>query len=241
MSVKAHYQNHLSSIYAWMVGDFQERVKEQQQFFENNEIAPRGTKKAVDLGCGHGIQSIALARLGYQVTAIDFDQNLLKQLESQREALPIETHQRELIDFTSLVNSPELIVCMGDTLAHLDSWKMPEKLIYESYKSLTSAGKLILSYRDYGLELENTDRFIPVRADDQKILTCMLEYERDRVRVTDLLQERTENGWQQKASSYYKLRLTAKRLETCILDAGFDINFHKKMGGMLYVIAQKPA
>ncbi|MGI9545315.1 MAG: class I SAM-dependent methyltransferase [Cyclobacteriaceae bacterium] len=240
MSTKAHYQNHLSPIYAWMVGDFQKRVKEQLQFFESNEIGPQGTKKAVDLGCGHGIQSIALGQLGYEVVAIDFDQGLLKHLDDQKGDLPIETHQSELQDFPALVDNPELIVCMGDTLAHLVSGDALDKLIIESYQSLAPAGKLILSYRDYGHALEDTQRFIPVRADDERILTCILEYEKDRVRVTDLLQERTVNGWQQKASSYYKLRIRAKLVEFCVQEAGFDINLHQNIGRMLHMIAQKP-
>jgi len=241
MSTKAHYQNHLSPIYAWMVGDFQKRVNEQVQFFESNEIRPQGTKKAVDLGCGHGIQSMALGQLGYRVIGIDFDQHLLKHLDSRKGDLPIKTHQSELMDFPSLVDSPELIVCMGDTLAHLESGEAVDQLIMQSYHSLALSGKLILSYRDYGHQLEDIQRFIPVRADDQKILTCILEYEKDRVRVTDLLQEKTATGWQQKASSYYKLRLRAKHVESCVQEAGFDINLHQNIGRMLYMIAEKPA
>jgi len=53
-------------------------------------------------------------------------------------------------------------------------------------------------------ELINTQRFIPVKSDDNKILNCILEYDNDKVKVTDLLHEKTPKGWKQKESSYFK-------------------------------------
>jgi len=125
-------------------------------------------------------------------------------------------------------------------MAHLDSWEQLKGLVSKIYESLDVAGKLVISYRDYGQELVDTQRFIPVRADDQKILTCVLDYEPDRVKVTDLLHEKTTDGWQQKASSYYKLRLTEDKVGNLIKSSGFEIVSHQNSNRMLYLVAQKP-
>ena len=36
MKVKEHYDQHLGNLYAWMVGDFDEKEKEQKDFFIEN-------------------------------------------------------------------------------------------------------------------------------------------------------------------------------------------------------------
>ncbi|MCE9580870.1 MAG: hypothetical protein K8W52_47590 [Deltaproteobacteria bacterium] len=53
----------------------------------------------------------------------------------------------------------------------------------------------------------STSRFIPVRSDADRILTCCLDYADDHVRVTDLVHERRGDTWTMRASEYAKLRL----------------------------------
>jgi len=57
------------------------------------------------------------------------------------------------------------------------------QLIIDCCELLTEGGKLILSFRDYSTALLGNLRFIPVKSDDAKILTCCVDYEVGRVRV----------------------------------------------------------
>ncbi len=41
-------------------------------------------------------------------------------------------------------------------------------------------------------ELTELDRFIPVKSDGSKIFTCFLEYEKETVKVHDIIYERIE-------------------------------------------------
>src|SRR5690242_13201151 len=97
MTAKEHYDNHLANFYEWMAGDFETKEKEQRDFFERNGIKPLQNKMAIDLGSGHGLQSISLAKLGFQVTAIDFNQQLLESLRARGKELEIQTFQRDLL------------------------------------------------------------------------------------------------------------------------------------------------
>ncbi len=56
---------------------------------------------AVDLGCGHGLQSVALARRGYRVIAIDTCPLLLRQLEVRAASLPVQTIQVDIRNCSS--------------------------------------------------------------------------------------------------------------------------------------------
>src|SRR5262249_25621880 len=68
-SVHEHYEHLLADYYTRMFGDFDSKVAEQQALLEQLGIGRRRGGRAVDLGCGSGFQSLALARLGYRVLA----------------------------------------------------------------------------------------------------------------------------------------------------------------------------
>lgn len=154
MDAKKHYENHLANYYSWMFGNFNTRLDENQRFFQCNNIKPISSKIATDLGSGCGFQSIPLAKIGFEVKAIDFSKKLLEQLKNKSNGLSIELIEDDILNFDAYSNyNPELIVCMGDTITHLDSLESIQKLIKNSYKILLKNGKLILTSRDLTFEL----------------------------------------------------------------------------------------
>ncbi len=240
MKVKEHYDKHLANFYSWMVGDFDKKRTEFQDFLENNRVYPNDARVAIDLGAGHGIQSIALKNMGFDVTAIDFNEQLLDELKSHPEGQSIKTVKTDIRNIEEDGGlKPELIVCCGDTITHLENKAEIEKLIVDCTSILCENGKLILSYRDYSDELNEQHRFIPGKSDRNRILTCILDYESDKVKVTDLLHEKTENGWNQKVSSYRKVRITPKEIAEMIENNGMKIVFNESISRMQTTIAKK--
>jgi len=239
MTAKEHYDNHLASFYEWMAGDFETKQEEQRDFFERNGIKPLQNKIAIDLGSGHGLQSIALSKLEFQVKAVDCNQQLLESLRIRGKEFGVQAFQQDLLSEENFREQAELIVCMGDTIAHLESIDQIPVLIERCFKCLVYKGKLILSYRDYGTELVDTQRFIPVKSDDNKILTCFLEYFKGKVKVTDLLHERINGQWTQRVSSYFKVRITNEIIEKFLNEVGFQILNKEVINRMNYLIAKK--
>ena len=240
MSTKKHYDAHLANFYSWMVGGLESKSTEFQNLLKTKEIKPKNTKAAIDLGAGNGIQSIALKNLGYTVTAIDFNEQLLNELKTNPKANGIKT---VLIDITEVLKfenlKPELITCCGDTITHLESKEQIEKLISDSAKILTDNGYFILTFRDYTNELSDQQRFIPVKSSNNRILTCILEYKKDKVSVTDLLHEKINDKWIQKVSTYEKIRI--KPIEVCqILERNnMKIILNEPINRMQTIIAEK--
>jgi SAM-dependent methyltransferase len=240
MTAKEHYDNHLGDFYSWMIGDFGAKQKEFQQFLENNKIFPKSTKTAIDLGAGNGIQSVSLAKLGFRVKAVDFNKQLLAELATNRGDLPVEIVEGDIRAVRKYAGEkPESIVCWGDTLTHLESLGEIEKLIADCTMILADGGKLILSFRDYSAALAGDARFIPVMADDERILTCCLDYETERVRVTDLVHYKTGNCWTQKVSSYYKVRVSPSQIEAIVAENGLKIVFREPVSRQHTIMAEK--
>lgn len=238
-TVKEHYENHLGHFYSWMTGDFRTRADEFKNFLIGNEIQTTEEKIAIDIGAGHGIQSIPLAEQGFKVLSIDFCQPLLDELQLNAKGLNISAIKDDIRKVSSFTEKPELIICCGDTLTHLNNKQEIETLINDIAQSLMDKGKTILSFRDYSTPLTGTSRFIPVKSDDSRILTCFLDYEREYVNVTDLLYEKTEEGWQQKVSTYKKVRLLAEDVIRFLSVNGLTIEYNQAIKGMITIIAVK--
>ncbi len=241
-SVQQHYNTHLGSIYSWTLGDTETAYERSRDFLKSVGVLATKGQLAVDLGCGFGLHSIPVAQLGYQVVAIDLCPELLQALRAWMETLPIVVVEADLMEFDRYLSAkPNLVVCLGDTLTHLDSLESVQALLAKISSNLASGGRLILTFRDYvGTELKDSARFIPVRSTDERILTCFLEYCDNSVIVHDLVHERTPSGWQQRVSSYRKLRLNRDWVATILANHGISVVRHEIVRGMVTIVGEKP-
>ncbi len=196
---------------------------------------------AVDLGAGLGLHALALAQRGFEVVALDNCQMLLDELNSRRGSLPIAIHHADLVEFRRFViRQPQVIVCMGDTLTHLPELASVESLLAAVAESLPHGGVFAATFRDYAsAELKGEQRFILVRADDARLLTCFLEYQEHQVMVHDLLHEKEDGRWRQAISSYPKLRLAPAWVISKLSELGFSVNRDATPSGMVRIVATK--
>ncbi|MDW9239625.1 methyltransferase domain protein [Burkholderia thailandensis] len=242
-AISRHYDTLLAEHYTWMFGmPFRSKVEEQRELLETLGMRPGKHGTALDLGCGPGFQSIALANLGFEkVVAIDTSRALLDELNSQKGNLPIETTLADLRDFDrfAVPGSAAAIVCMGDTLTHLDNMQDVAGVFKKARDVLQPSGVLVLTFRDLSIELTGLDRFLPVHADNDRIMTCMLEYRSDIVVVNDLIHVRESGGWTLRKSSYQKLRLPPDTLSDELTRLGFTVRTNEPFGRMHACIAEK--
>jgi SAM-dependent methyltransferase len=240
MNAKNHYDQHLGNFYSWMVGDFDEKQKEQENFFWRNGIKPVSRKVAFDLGAGNGLQAISLAKLGFAVKAIDFNSQLLNELTSRKINLDIEIINDDILNYLQKSSHhAELIICMGDTITHLESIDQLKSVVQQMSSHLEPGGKIVLSFRDLTKELQGDERFIAVKNDDSRILTCFLEYFPERVMVHDILYEKQGGKWIQKVGSYPKLRLDVALLTDLLQKNDIQLVKSEIINRMIYLIGKK--
>ena len=238
--VKTHYDSLLAPYYSWIFGGFELKLADNRKFFGELGIQPEFSGVAMDLGAGCGFQSIPLAEAGFKVIAIDTSHDLLAELKNNAGRLTVDTVEDDLLNFNQhSQEEPELIVCMGDTLTHLDSLAHVHSLLKNVYRALGGSGRLILAFRDLTAEMKDLERFIPVRSDDNLIFTCFLEYEKKHVKVHDIVYEKTGGQWQMKKSFYRKLRIPPEWTRDCLLGIGFEIQTFDIQSGMVTITARK--
>jgi SAM-dependent methyltransferase len=242
-AVARHYEQLLAKHYTWMVGmPFDAKVAEQRALLQTLGLEPGQHGAAIDLGCGPGFQAVALAELGFsRVLAVDMSQTLLDELAAHKGDLPIELVHADLCRLPLLAapRSLEAIVCMGDTLTHLESRADVSGLLAAAHAALAFGGVLVLTFRDLSVELTGLDRFVPVRADADRIMTCVLEYERETVVVNDLIYLREGDGWRLNKSSYRKLRLSALEIAAELRDLGFVVLRDEPAGRLHAIVAHR--
>jgi 2-polyprenyl-3-methyl-5-hydroxy-6-metoxy-1,4-benzoquinol methylase len=210
-SVAEHYENLLAPVYTWMAGGPKVAFATGQADLDPVLLAGN---LAIDLGAGFGMHSIPLARSGWRVLAIDSSPVLLHQLTTLAQGLQVTARLGDLLDFAKHLapdERPDLILCMGDTLTHLETPHAVSALSREVAHSLSPGGRFVATFRDYSRLPSGEARFIPVRADEHRVLTCFLEEFDDYVLVHDLLHERTNNTWAFKASCLTSIRFAGER------------------------------
>lgn len=233
-TVRDHYERLLAPIYVWMAGGLERALATGEQ--DVADLVP-GRGLAVDLGAGFGMHAIPLACGGYDVVALDTSAELLGALRAAPGGERIRAVEADLLDFRRYADEPaRLIVCLGDTLTHLESAAAVERLARDIAASLAPGGRVVLTFRDYSRPLVGEARFIPVRSDAERIQTCFLEELPEHMRVHDIVHERDGAAWRMRVSSYLKLRLAPATVAEWLRKAGLAPTVTPGPRGMVRVV-----
>jgi hypothetical protein len=241
-TIADHYADLLGPVYTWMVGDTDEALARSDLELEALPPASKVGGAALDLGAGFGLHAIPMARRGFSVVALDTYEPLLERLRSLRGSLPIRTVNANLLAFRAHVATPvDVIVCMGDTLTHLPTRSHVVALFEDVAASLGRGGLFVTTFRDYAsAPLQGDARFILVRSDPERMLTCFLEYADTTVTVHDLLHQREGGSWRLRVSSYPKLRLAPQWVVEQLSSLGMSVHRDTVPGGMIRITATMP-
>ena len=240
--VRHHYEALLGAHYSWSLGDFDARVAASRAFFAAQlaaRVAPESAPAALDLGCGTGVQTLALAQLGYQVTGVDFSPRMLAEYAERTASAGARAVVSDLTDF-DVDTGFAVAVCFGDTVAHLADWPAVRSLCRRAFDALAPGGVWLLSSRDHSVVLAGDARFLLIRADETRSMMCFVEDAGERIRVTDLIQSRGPTGTTLQSHSYWKLRVSPTTLTLELNAAGFRVESLGSHQGQHVLAAHAP-
>lgn len=142
-------------------------------------IAGQPPAKILDLACGTGSYSLALSRNGYEVTASDSDHAMVKKLNEKNDG-SIDVKQFNMRDVAECVNETyDEIICIGNSLVHLDSFEEVQHCLKGMKKVLKPDGSLLIQIINYDRVIYHLVTKLPTIINNKANLTFKRNYIHD--------------------------------------------------------------
>jgi glycine/sarcosine N-methyltransferase len=108
--------------------------------------------RVLDLACGTGTIAVALAARGHRVLGIDLDAAMIERARSKAGSLPVRFRTGDMLRRTRPAGGYDAVLCLGNSLVHLDSEDRVAALLAACRRRLVPGGRLLLG-------IVNVDRF----------------------------------------------------------------------------------
>jgi SAM-dependent methyltransferase len=182
-------------------------------------------KKILDLAAGTGNYSIALSKMGYEVTAVDLDEEMVRKVEEKNKAEGTNTKALilDMKEVENLSDKFDLIICIGNSLVHLQNKEEIQTLIKKLYKLLEKDGVLIIQIVNYDRILDNNVKELPLISREDKGVKFIRNYEKENEKILFksklVISEDSEEKVYDNVVELYPLR--SGDLELILKEAGF--------------------
>ncbi|RMG90282.1 MAG: class I SAM-dependent methyltransferase [Chloroflexi bacterium] len=139
----------------------------------------KGVKRVLDASCGAGTQAVPLAKLGFDVVAVDPSLGMLRKAQSTATEHDVTGkilfQQADFLRLPEVVQGPfDAVISKGNALPHLLTDDEIERAVRIFYDLLRPGGILVLGMRDFGPFMEMRPRFLPGfihQDDDSEFIT----------------------------------------------------------------------
>lgn len=182
--------------------------------------------KIFDVAAGTGNQAIRLAQLGYQVTATDLDEEMIEQLNRKIRSndIAITAYSLDMRNIDALsANSFNSVLCIGNSIVHLDSITEIKQTLLKMYNLLTESGTVIIQVVNYDKVLQQKLTKLPIIERKEEGVTFIRTYEHEekRVKFNGKLVVKGEAGESTFENSLELYPLTSNELVDALEQAGF--------------------
>jgi 2-polyprenyl-3-methyl-5-hydroxy-6-metoxy-1,4-benzoquinol methylase len=211
--------NFASTFYDNMIS-FEKSILNRMNFY--NSFLDKSKTDIVDLGCGTGIDSICLAKLGYNVTAFDISKEMLNKAIENANNHNVKIKFRN-VDLTGEINFSEkydYVISMGNTLANIPFEKI-KSLFINIKKILKPNGKFIFQIVNYNKILNEKKRILGVTEDATKIYIRFYDFLNSHINFNILTI--TKNNLKQNdliTTNLYPY--THEKINNLLLECGFN-------------------
>ncbi|MBN1563856.1 MAG: class I SAM-dependent methyltransferase [Anaerolineae bacterium] len=165
-----HFYDDIADDYHLLYRDWDSQLEREglnlRRFFR-----PHGVKTILDASCGPGTQAIALAQLGYDVTAADPSAGILDRAQKNAAAYDVADKitfvQSDFQNLHNNVKGPfDAIMTKGSSIPHLLLDEQIEETLLIFNELLRPGGLLLIGLRDFETLIEDRPRFLPGRIHD---------------------------------------------------------------------------
>ncbi len=125
----------------------------------------KGKQDILDLAAGTGNYSIELSKKGYNVSAVDLDEEMIKKIaaKNQKEGTDVDPYVLDMKKIDILGNNKfDAVICIGNSLVHLDNKEEIKELLIKMYNLLRDDGVVILQIVNYDRILKYDVKELPL-------------------------------------------------------------------------------
>jgi glycine/sarcosine N-methyltransferase len=220
----------VSSFYDKMI-NFDAAIARRKEALSN--FVKEGMTAAADLGCGTGLDSIALSLIGLNVTAFDISAKMIEQAELNAKIYNTEIsfYQAGLDEIPSAFsNHFDLIVSLGNTLANLDNDHLKEAA-GKSFEMLRAGSSLLVQILNFDLLRSANERIINITSKEDHFYIRFYDFLGKEVNF-NILKFNSSNPSQRELITTTLYAYTPDELKELLSTAGYSgISFYENFAG----------
>jgi SAM-dependent methyltransferase len=177
---------------------------------------------ALDVGCGTGLHTLALASLGVDVTGVDPSEAMLERAREHSRTLDRSATfvRGEMTTLGSRFDPVESVWCLGNTLPHLTRQQLPAAC-GEFKQVLQPHGLLVIEQLNFDRILDTGDRWVGFSGDGQLDFFRFYDILDDQVRFNILTLDRTRETPDTRLDSTLLTPFRVDDIESALASAGF--------------------
>lgn len=155
---KREYTREFVSRWDDLIG-WDSRAEGENGFFERL-LRRNGCKTVADIAAGTGFHAIRLAHDGFEVTASDGAETMIRQTEQNAEDMEVRLADTRTVDWRELhkafgPNRFDALICLGNAFSHLFEEDARREALDSMRTVLRPGGLLILDHRNYDKILDH--------------------------------------------------------------------------------------
>ncbi|MHA2142789.1 MAG: class I SAM-dependent methyltransferase [Candidatus Thorarchaeota archaeon] len=210
--------------------DWESRLNRELPFLESFMIKAK-TNRVLDMACGTGRHAVALATQETQVTGFDTSESMITAALSHAKSAGanVDFYIADMRNFSSKVEgSFDIVLCLGNSLALLPSFKELQKVIQDVHIVLASSGSFIFQVLNFEEILNSGFRFFPIKGgvtNDGKEVIFSRFYEHGAESWSTLVASsfvKKERDWETVISTQRVLHTNIDVLKKALTKAGFE-------------------
>jgi len=181
-------------------------------------------KRLLDMAAGTGGLAITLAKEGYKVTATDLEQEMTAQMSAKKEQgnVPLEIHTLDMRDINRFKEETfHTIVCLGNSLVHLESQEEVLDVLKKTSRLLTEQGQLIIQIVNYDRILKENIQELPIIDRESIQFFRTYEWREPKIRFHGKLIIDNQGEQQIFQQTTELLPITSQILQQLLKDSGF--------------------
>jgi 2-polyprenyl-3-methyl-5-hydroxy-6-metoxy-1,4-benzoquinol methylase len=145
--------------------DWESRLSRELPFIRSFMKDSKNTR-VLDIACGSGRHSVALANLGFNVVGFDTSEGMIAAARNHAKSVEAEVDFiiADMFTFQKDVEGPfDIVLCLGNSLALLSSFKEMQEVVAQVHGVLDPHGSFIFQVLNFDEILLSGFRFFPIK------------------------------------------------------------------------------